>query len=430
MNNTEKQPKVSIFVVSHNTEKYVEQCLNSIVAQTMTDFEVLWIDNGSTDRTVEIIKGYAEKDPRFICKFNPVGLGYGNALNECHSMAKGEYIYMMDSDDWIEPNLLELCYGTASEKDLQVLNFDFLPFHEGSGIKDFFGDEKVEQVAAKRVAITDEVISGKELFRRHFDKCQHRGVVWIYFFQRKFLERHRTKHIFEKGDDTRFVFETLIWAERTFHINHVLHHYRRNLQSESVKKVSVSVIESATSMYFAYLALFHSHGLSVVKDYSLYREILRSRCIILNMASELQGLDSFSLERFAETLYNAEHFTLRQVEKPLPSPLPIQFFTKKNVDTTIFNENGYFCFGAGRSGVAVLKLLEEKNLPLPSAFCDNNKAKHGTELQGIPILSLEEIKSKHPNWDVLITNDNYGEEILLQLLDESYEKVHRLFLGR
>ena len=103
---TEKQPKISILVPCYNVEKYLPQCLDSIVNQTLKDIEIIVINDGSTDSTLNIIKDYASKDKRIkiIDKENE---GYGKSMNRGLDVTTGEYVGIVESDDWVEPDFLE-----------------------------------------------------------------------------------------------------------------------------------------------------------------------------------------------------------------------------------------------------------------------------------------------------------------------------------
>ena len=105
--------KVSVVVPVYNTERYLQRCLDSILSQTFKDFEVLCIDDGSSDKFWEIIESYTVKDERF----RPVQLkenhGVPYARNLALDIAGGEYVYFMDSDDWIDSGLIEAMYNAA-----------------------------------------------------------------------------------------------------------------------------------------------------------------------------------------------------------------------------------------------------------------------------------------------------------------------------
>ncbi|MCQ2485013.1 MAG: glycosyltransferase [Clostridia bacterium] len=109
-------PKISIIVPAFNEEKYISRCLDSILTQTFSDFEVICIDDGSTDNTFKILTEYSEKDSRIIPLKNS-GKGVSSARNFGIENSHGEYIGFVDSDDFIQPQMYEFLYKALSENN-------------------------------------------------------------------------------------------------------------------------------------------------------------------------------------------------------------------------------------------------------------------------------------------------------------------------
>ena len=118
------KPKVSIIVPVYNVEKYLRQCLESVINQTLKEIEIICIDDGSPDNCGAIIDEYAQKDTRIVAIHKENG-GYGSALNYGFSIAKGEYIGIVESDDWIAPNMYELLYNKAIETNSDIVKGTF-----------------------------------------------------------------------------------------------------------------------------------------------------------------------------------------------------------------------------------------------------------------------------------------------------------------
>lgn len=105
-------PKISIIVPVYKVEKYLRFCLDSLCLQTLTDIEIICINDGSPDNCGEILKEYAKKDKRF-CIINQENAGSGPAKNNGIHHAKGEFIGFVDPDDWVSPNYFEVLYNRA-----------------------------------------------------------------------------------------------------------------------------------------------------------------------------------------------------------------------------------------------------------------------------------------------------------------------------
>ena len=118
-------PKISIIVPVYKAEKYLNRCVDSILAQTFTDFELLLIDDGSPDRSGEICDEYAKKDSR-IRVIHKENCGVSSARQRGLDESIGEYTIYADPDDWVEPTMLEELYNKAKEEDADMVICDFI----------------------------------------------------------------------------------------------------------------------------------------------------------------------------------------------------------------------------------------------------------------------------------------------------------------
>ena len=118
------KPLISIIVPIYNVEKYLSRCINSVLSQTFPDFELLLIDDGSTDKSGYICDGYAQKDSR-IKVFHIENGGVSAARNYGLDNARGEWITFVDADDWIDKDMYYKLYNEAilSEADIVICDF-------------------------------------------------------------------------------------------------------------------------------------------------------------------------------------------------------------------------------------------------------------------------------------------------------------------
>ena len=110
-------PKISVIVPVYNVEKYLARCLDSIINQTLADIEIICINDGSTDNSLEILNDYAKKDSR-IKIIDQTNAGLSCARNAGMQIAQGEYIGFVDSDDWIDLDFYEklVCFCILNHK--------------------------------------------------------------------------------------------------------------------------------------------------------------------------------------------------------------------------------------------------------------------------------------------------------------------------
>ena len=219
-----EQPAVSVIVPVYNVEKYLRECLDSIVAQTLTDLEILLINDGSTDGSLEILKEYAKKDGRIKVIDKP-NEGYGKTMNRGIEMATGEYIGIVESDDWIEPDMYETLYSIAKTHNVEVAKSSFVAFDDETGLN------KRGPKMPKRDM--EEVINPR----------QNPGIfcvmpcIWSAIYRRDFLNNYKIRFLESPGasyQDTSFNFKVWVMAPRIYLTGKTLVHYRKHTE-QSVK---------------------------------------------------------------------------------------------------------------------------------------------------------------------------------------------------
>lgn len=124
INMENSMPLISVIVPIYNTEKYLSECLDSIIAQTVSDMEIICVDDGSTDKCAEILQQYRQKDERIKIISRTNG-GLSAARNDALEIARGEYLAFVDSDDCVADNFLEKLLAAIMESDSDICGCDF-----------------------------------------------------------------------------------------------------------------------------------------------------------------------------------------------------------------------------------------------------------------------------------------------------------------
>lgn len=130
------QPKVSIIVPVYCVEKYLHACVDSLLAQTLEDIEIILVDDGSPDQSGKIAEDYAKKDSR-IKVIHQSNAGLGPARNTGMEAATGEYIGFVDSDDWVKPDMFEKLYQAAAQNDADIVVGGYQEVKDGAAVKEF-----------------------------------------------------------------------------------------------------------------------------------------------------------------------------------------------------------------------------------------------------------------------------------------------------
>lgn len=193
---------VSIIVPAYNAQNTIGRCIESILNQTYTDFELLVMDDGSRDGTAAIIDGYAAKDPRVIAVHKP-NSGVSDTRNQALDRAKGKYIQFLDADDWISPDATRL-FVRAME-DNPACDMVIADFYRVIGEKMSQKGDIEEEKLLTREEYADEMMRNPADF--------YYGVLWNKFFRRSIIEDNRLRM------DVK-----LDWAEDfIFNMEYVLH---------------------------------------------------------------------------------------------------------------------------------------------------------------------------------------------------------------
>ncbi|MBQ8412124.1 MAG: glycosyltransferase family 2 protein, partial [Lachnospiraceae bacterium] len=226
----EKNVKVSIIMPVYKVEEYVGKAIESIQAQTLTDWEFLIVDDGTPDRSGEICDEYAAKDSRITVIHKENG-GAPSARNTAIDIAKGEYFYFMDSDDWAEPNMLEDMYNLAKRDNAQLVVAGFY-------IDTYIGDGKY--MSDDYTLDQDMVFSDKESFRKSAYKLFDKNLLytpWNKLFDAKYIM------------DNNLKFPTTFWDDFPFCISVVKNVERVTVTSKQYYHFLRARTESETSAY-------------------------------------------------------------------------------------------------------------------------------------------------------------------------------------
>lgn len=207
------KPLVSVLVPCCNVEKYVGQCLESICAQTLKEIEVICVNDGSRDGTLRILKEFAAKDPRIRLVDKP-NTGYGDSMNRALELAAGEYVGIVESDDFVEPVMFERLYGEAKEKNLDL--------SRGCYYRHVAGNDK--PVTEDRVP-KNTVVCPRDRTEVFFQGPS----IWAAIYRRDWLNQHGIRFLPTPGasfQDTSFTFKAFSEAERFQMIDTPFYHYR------------------------------------------------------------------------------------------------------------------------------------------------------------------------------------------------------------
>lgn len=221
-------PKVSVLVPIFNVEKYLEQCLESIIKQTLKDIEIICINDGSTDGSLRIIKRYAKRDNRIVI-INKKNSGYGDSMNQGLKKATGKYIGIVESDDWIELDAFEKLYRYAAKHDVDVVKGNYFNYYTDPNKRHISGTV----VDLVHPGETGRVVDPSDTYHIFFQ----RPAIWTAIYRRAFLEEQDIQFLPSQGasyQDTGFNFKVWVSTHKAFFTKEAFLHYRQDNETSSV----------------------------------------------------------------------------------------------------------------------------------------------------------------------------------------------------
>lgn len=215
-------PAVSILIPCYNVERYLRQCLDSVVNQTLTDIEIICINDGSTDSTPDILREYAALDSRIRIIDKP-NSGYGDSMNKALDVATGEYVGIVESDDWADSDMFETLYDAAKKYDVDMVKSNFYDYRGG--------ESTINEIIPEKDA--DTVLHPAEQNAVFTSTC----YIWTAIYRRTWLNEQGIRFLPTPGasyQDTSFNFKALACARNAWFMRRPFLHYRRDNENSSV----------------------------------------------------------------------------------------------------------------------------------------------------------------------------------------------------
>lgn len=297
---TKDTPKVSVLVPIYNVEKYLRQCLDSLVKQTLREIEIICLNDGSTDGSLAIIKEYAEKDPRVVIVDKP-NSGYGDSMNKGLEKARGKYVGIVESDDFIDLDAFEKLYNLAQTYDAEVVRANYYFNKGGKDRKNYY----IDPTDAGRVIDP----------ARHTWIFYQSPAIWSAIYKREFLKENEIKFLSTPGasyQDTGFNFKVWASAHRVYFTTDAFLHYRIDNEASSInnpgKVMNVCYEYEEIEKYLKEHGLFDELGplMEAAKFGAYYWNILRLKPDLL--PEFLERVKKEYLEARDENLVIREYF--------------------------------------------------------------------------------------------------------------------------
>lgn len=425
--------KVSVILPSLNVASYIRKCLKSVIDQTLKDIEIICVDAGSTDGTLEILQEYALLDPRVILLHSDQK-SYGRQVNMGIAAACGEYIGIVETDDFVSVDMYKVLYEAAKENKPDMVKADWDEFIVLNG----------RRFCSKVALLQDHPeLYGTIISASEYPWLYLRDItVWKGIYNRKFLIDHHLYFNESKGaayQDYGYSVLTLTYGEKILYLSQSLYRYQKSR-------------EGASSWNPGVLRFAYQEWKRLLEENLIQGENRKWDYIYQRMADSFLGEFDKSLEIHnynlaSENIQPYYQWFKERLENIIDeNPLPARYENQKQwerlrlalyspeayrdlcvIKKQIQRENleevtnwaaGYdiIIFGCGIYGKKACFTLYSNGIK-PRAFCDNNKKQWNSYINGLPVLSPDVCFSSMGNARYLVANKLYWHEIKKQLLE-------------
>lgn len=406
-----KRPEITLIIPVYNTEKYLTECLNSIVNQTFRDIEIICINDCSADNSLEVLNSFARQDNRILVvnTEKPSGSA-GLPRNIGIEKAKGKYLMFLDSDDYFDLEMLEKLYNHAEKTNSDLVmcdNYRIMP--------ETF-EKNIKNTELHHEYIPDlRVFSYKDIPNEIFQISN--AAVWHKLILTEVVKKHGLKFQTNSPslDDVYFVNSILVLAERISILDERLIYYRvvrEGAQTTTIGKYKESILYAfeALNVYLTEIGVYDEVKVSLqnwtmnmmkwwidsVTDYDLYCELFE---LYRNSYLEKLGLENLEL---SDLRWDLDKFYVDLQNN------------KKKLNMGLKDDSNIAIYGAGNLGLTLHNYIKNQKKYNISLWCDKN-----AETIGKPEIKhpIELINSKYDAIIIAIYDDNIVEEVKKYLLN-------------
>jgi CDP-glycerol glycerophosphotransferase len=355
----EREVFVSIIIPVYNAEPFLRECLDSVLVQDYCDYEVIMVNDGSTDGSLGLLKEYAGKDSRFVC-INQENQGAGGARNTGIEASKGMYLLFLDADDMLARNTLLDLIPVAQRENLDMINMNvnLIPYHPG------FPSSIPE-------CLLDKVLERNEFLVQYAGNASsERFTFMCTLFKAQVVKESNVRFKTKFAEDILFNMQALLCCER-FYLTKREYYFYRQHESE------------LTSVFFDSSELVFERKKASLEMLKITTAL--DSCDLLNanmkrLQNEIINHAGMRFEMFQEIL-----FLEKKIAEQFPHDIKIAFW------------------GAGRIAKRIINTVQNTRL-INAVFVDNDSQKQGGTLHGYPVVSPRELLSQqHAEYIHIIT---------------------------
>lgn len=406
-------PEVSVIIPVYNVEQWLPACLDSVLAQTLQDIEVICVNDCSPDNCAAILEGYASLDRRIHVITHEKNGGQGIARNTGFAACTGRYVYFLDSDDMVAPEALEELLACAEENRLDGIFFDSQVVFDSPELAKRY----ISYPAKHTGTYPGCVLSGLELFESFMAQRD-----WTCYLQRQFWSADflRTNGIISPSlpshEDEGFAFEAILRAHRVMFLPkpYFIRRYREG--SVMTSKMGLRDFASYFQVFCHMAKVIDELGLKTV---ATDRNAIRIYCTCERLYNQLvkDGIDVSSVFRGTDIEDQFRFFALANksyLHYGLLSP---------EVQAAVDRAEEIYIYGAGVIAQNVFRSLVRQGRAI-EGFLVTDAAKNPSAYQGLHVLGLDSIPVDRDALVVIAATDGYRAEIERSLDAAGWQHVY------
>ncbi len=418
--------KVSIIMPSLNVKPFIEECIESVLAQTLYDIEVICVDAGSTDGTLEVLRGCEKKDERIKVIVSDKK-SYGYQVNIGIDAARGEYIGIVETDDYIKQDMYQDLYSVAKETGVDYVKAGYVGFVHKCGERLYRDDVKgeIDIEYGKVINLSKERATGMKTL----------NSIWAAIYSREFLLRKNVRVNETPGasyQDTSFSMLVALLADSAVFLDDNYYCYRMDNAGSSVKsdgKINCIIDE------YTYLV-------AELERNSAYTEEVKKLVLTNKLYSyrwNYMRLSDLSAEKFFDSIQDEmneyEHYpymleNLSEEECGILKLLTVKELRQNLIDQENHRRDGLVelaqkladgsdkvIVGAGKYGDRIMFIEDVMGMHVIKTVCDNNSSVQGKKMGNHTVISVEESVAEYPeaNYIIAIKNKMTATSIMEQL---------------
>ncbi len=437
---------ISVIVPVYNVELYLEECLDSLIAQSYRNMEFICINDGSTDSSPEILREYEKKDKR-IKVLDKANEGYGKTMNRGLQMVESEWIGIVESDDFVKDTMFEKLYEATQGSDVDLVKCNFYKYKVKEGKNTDYSKEYPEELFGREICPLEH----PEIYDAH-------NSVWAGLYRKRFLDENHIRFSETPGasyQDISFNFKVLSSVGKMKLIEDALLYYRTdNLQSSVYNPNKIFCMSDEIHEIEAYIKEQPQERQKKLWPICMKKKFYDYRWNYLRLAPEFQYAffklmaEEFAVDakegKFEEIRWRTENHR-KELQEILENPETFFQKTKseqyvderiqlagtvnrklfmKGVLQEVRDSSHTAIYGAGIRGKWMAERLLEKGIPQSKlVFVVTHKGEE-TEVSGIPVMEVGELKSIQEHLFVIVAVKGEAQiEMLANLQKLGIENV-------